>query len=301
MRISLIKYFFKRAFSSFKASILLNTLTVISIIFSMFILSLFMLFYVNLDDFLKVKGGNIEVSAYIRDSVGEAEAKKILAKIISMEGISKAEFISKEDARKAFLQWNKKFSPVVQRLGENPFPSSIEINLSADIRAPERVAAIAEKLSQLEGVESVDYSAEWVAKLLSFSRALRLLGIFILVFLLLATVLLVSNTIRLNLYSRRDEIGIMSIVGATGLFIKIPFLIEGILQGLLGSLGALFILFAVYRIFSPVAGEALGFILGGYGIVFLPVKQMTYVVALGTAIGLLGSNLAVRKFLRGEA
>ena len=300
MNLSLIKYFFKRTFLNLGAAPLLNLLTVFTITIIMLILSVFLLMISNLDTFLGRKEENVQISIYLKDSLEIGKIKDFQKSLEKKEGVAGVHFVSKEEALKLFMGWNQKLGPLVEKTGENPFPASFELKLEPRKWDPGKIKKMALDISNVDGVGSVDYSSEWFEKLSAFARGLRAIGVFAFIFLSLATIFLVSNTIRLNVYSRRDEIGIMRLVGATDLFIKIPFLIEGILQGFLGTVGALGILYVAYQLSYRYFENSLNYLLGGSGTVFLPKEYLFFMTGLGLFVGIFGSNFAVRKFLRSE-
>jgi len=300
MKLGLIEYFFRRTILSFKSSVLLNILTVVTITLTMLVLLTFTLIFKNMNSFLASQETAIGISVYLDDKITAGETEKLKKDLNSRKEFRSVRFVSKEDALKTFLGWNRNLGAVVGKMGENPFPASFEINLTSSQKSSEELASLAKELGKVKGVEDVRYSAEWIEKLSAFVKALRGIGIFILFFLLLATAFLVSNTIRLNIYSRRDEISIMRLVGATDFFIKLPFLLEGFVQGLAGTLLANGLLFVIYSITSPVFKKSLSYIVGGSGMVFLPMNYIVISLCLGALVGILGSDFAVRRFLRSE-
>jgi cell division transport system permease protein len=152
-------------------------------------------------------------------------------------------------------------------------------------------------LSKLPDVVDVEYGREWLDKLEEFGRGLRAAGASATVLVLGAAILVVANTIRLAVYARRDEIEIMKLVGASDGYVRLPFLLEGVLQGVAGALLALGGLFAVQRYLLPRAQAAFAFASGASLGPILP-SHFLVLVAFGAAVGLLGSWLAVARFLR---
>jgi len=300
MNLNLIGQYIRRAVSNFIDSILLNTLTVMTIVLAMLILSLFLLIFNNLGNFLSYKQKDVEISVYLADGILSERLLDLNKIIKSKDGVFGVRFISKEEARNSFLEWNKRLGQAVGNIDENPFPASFEIKLDPKFSDIGKIKDLVRDLKNLSGIENVDYSFEWHEKIKTFVKILRTAGIFIFIFLSIAVAFLISNTIRLNIYGRREEIAIMRMVGATNFFIKIPFLLEGFMQGVLGVLGALGILFASYILIKSNLENSLNFLTGGSGFHFLPKNYILFVLALGILVGLLGANFAVRRFLRRE-
>jgi len=136
-----------------------------------------------------------------------------------------------------------------------------------------------------------------VRKFLLFFQFVRILGSLIALFLLLSVIFIVSNTIRLTIFARKDELEILALVGATPFFIKAPFLIEGMLQGALGSLLAVSLLSASYFTILSNAGNFLTFNPADAGLVFLPVSYIAALVFGGVLIGFIGSLASLKKFI----
>jgi cell division transport system permease protein len=155
-----------------------------------------------------------------------------------------------------------------------------------------------ERLGRNQAFGELHYAREWLERFEAFLLLLRTVGAALGGFLALAALVIVTNTIKLTLYARQDELEAMTMVGATALFIKLPYLIEGALQGLCGGLLALLVSFVAYR---TMLRESLGSLLlltGIDAIHFLPPVWQVLVVAAGVLVGLLGSLLALRKFVR---
>lgn len=155
-----------------------------------------------------------------------------------------------------------------------------------------------EKLQGMPGVEDLQYGSDWLERFSAFMVLLKILGWSLGGLLLLATIFVISNTIRLNIFARREEIEIMRSVGATGMFIRAPFYIEGILQGLLGAVFALAMLFGFFQLFLSRVYEPLRSLLGNFPAQFLNSEQMAAVVLGGVIIGLLGTQVSVGRYLR---
>lgn len=181
-------------------------------------------------------------------------------------------------------------------LAHNPLPPTLELRLLKPLSVPE-LRAFAAKLERLPGVADVDYGREWLDRLEALGRALRAAGAGALALVLGAAILVVANTIRLAVYARRDEIEIMKLVGATDGYVRLPFLLEGALQGMMGALLAGGGLWAVQRWLLPKAAAAFSFA-ASLGLPQAGLLHGAALVGFGAAVGFLGSYLAVARFLR---
>ena len=156
---------------------------------------------------------------------------------------------------------------------------------------------------QLPGVDDVFYGQEWLEKFSGFISLLKLSGLIMGLFLLLTTTFIISNTIRLALYARKEELEIMKLLGATDSYMKLPFLIEGLLQGLAGAAMALVSLYAIYRLFALklTGANSLSLITlstGSFQLSFLSLETMFYLLICGMALGLWGSFVSLGRFLK---
>jgi len=179
-------------------------------------------------------------------------------------------------------------------LKKNPLPASFEL-LFKDVNIHQiNPGKMKEEIEKIEGVDEVQYSKEVLERFEGLMYVLKVAGFIIGGFLCLAVLFITSNTIKLTIYSRREEIEILKLVGATDWFVKIPFLIEGAVQGLLGGLLSLAVLFGLYSIFFLKKVQVIG--LPVLNITFLPTEYLGSILLLGLGLGLIGSFIAIGRF-----
>ncbi|MFQ5418183.1 MAG: cell division protein FtsX, partial [Myxococcota bacterium] len=181
---------------------------------------------------------------------------------------------------------------LIEGLEENPLPASLEIQLVSERRSPEGMRVVVESISGLPGISDLASGQDWVAGYLRAVALVRGTGIGLGVILALATLLIVTNTIRLAVYARRDELDILALVGASRAFMNTPFLIEGAVQGAFGGAVALALLYGIFRLVLPGFEFGLEIVLGGSPR-FFSAGEMGAVIAQGTALGWIGSVAAV--------
>jgi cell division transport system permease protein len=174
----------------------------------------------------------------------------------------------------------------------------LEIQLKPVFRDKAGVDRLAGKLKAIQGISDLQYGAEWVERFSAFMILLQVLGAGVSGLLLVATILIVANTIRLNIFSRREEIEIMRSVGATGLFIRAPFYLEGIFQGLAGAGLALGTLFVLFHLFWAQVYDPLQILLGNFPLHFLPWEQGAGLALGGLILGFLGTQVSVGRYLK---
>ena len=290
-------YFLREAFRNLRTSPLVSAVSTAIIALSIFIFGLFLVIFVNFAGMFQRWNRNVAVDVYLAPGIDSKSTEALAAKFKGMPEITDIQFIS---ADKAYEQFRKMLGPqaeLLDELGKNPLPASFRLTPIEKVRNTDALALLAQKLENLPGVAEVRYGAKWVERFQAIIQVLRMLGIVIGLILLLASVLIISNTIRLTVYSRKEEIEIMRLVGATETFIRIPFFLEGLFQGLVAGLAAVGILWVIYMLF--LANINLPF--GAFGIgqfVFLPSWAIVSLVSGGALLGMVGSSVALSRFMK---
>ncbi|MES0396490.1 MAG: permease-like cell division protein FtsX [Syntrophobacteria bacterium] len=296
MRIGLLGYFLRKALGNIWINPFLSLVTLSTIAISMLILGLFSLIYLNVQQSLQQMGGELQITAYLQETISPEQAKVLRSKVADWPEVEKITYLSKEQALARFRSQLREYAGILEGLKENPLPASLELTLMPQYGRSGNIKELSTRLGRLTGVAEVQYGRKWMAKLRVFVEVMKLVGITVGGLLLIATIFVISNTIRLTFYSRREELEIMRLVGATDFFIKAPFLIEGLLHGLGGALLAagglsLLILFLFSHLDLPLR---LAVMAGS-----LPTGQLVAgFLGLGLLLGVLGSMVSLRRFLR---
>lgn len=269
-----------------------------TIAFSFVIVGLFLIITRNLGAVVGEWKEQFQVTVFLEDGI-TAEQLALLKRRIQSEGAVKAmTYTSKAEALQSFKRELKGQESLLEGLGENPIPASFQLRIHEAFQTPEGLRQLTASLARLEGVEDVLYGQEWVDRLSAAVRILRLLGLSVGLALGLASLLIVSNTIRLAVYARAEEIEIMRLVGATKLHIRAPFLLEGMIQGALGASVALLLLFGAYRAtlwqLQLTPGQIFGMGVGS----FLDPPWAAAMLLGGAGVGAFGSLISVGRFLR---
>jgi cell division transport system permease protein len=265
---------------------------------SFLIVGIFLIISRNLGALLSEWKEQFQITVFLEDGT-TAEQLALLKKRIQSESAVKAmTYTSKEEALQSFRRELKGKESLLEGLGENPLPASFQIRVHEAYQTPEALGKLSAFLSRLEGVEDVMYGQEWVDRLAAVVRILRLLGLSVGLALSLASVLIVSNTIRLAVYARAEEIEIMRLVGATKMHIRAPFLLEGLIQGGLGTGLALLLLYGAYRATLWQLQQAPGPMLAMGEGSFLDAQWIAAMLLAGALVGAFGSLISVGRFLR---
>lgn len=209
-----------------------------------------------------------------------------------------AQFVSSEQALEKFQQNFPELQGIIDNININPFPSSFETTLRDENISSVKVLVFIQEISRLEGIEDVQFNKDWVEKMESLSRLAKAAGFFLGGILILASFFIISNVIRLNVFARKGEIEIFRLVGATNIFIRIPFLMEGMILGVLGALISLVFLFLLIKFFPLYLGTSLGALNELINFRYLSIIQIFLFIAAGIIIGLLGSISSIARFLK---
>lgn len=288
-------YFFSEAFQTIRNNLVTTSVTITTIAISLAVCGLFAGIFINLNNILGSMGSQIQVVAYMKDGLSDDAILNVKRDIAAMPEVDDLEYISKERAFSIFKNDVKGQKGILEGLDASPFPASFEVKVKKAYRNTAGMNGLVSKLKIIHGIEDVQYGREWVDKLFAFVRFIEMFALVIGSFILLATIFIVSNTIRLAIYARREEIEIMGLLGATNIFIKTPFLIEGIIEGCLGAIIAVGILYLTNLILvmkTPplfISAIAMPFSISHFFLGF---------IVVGITLGLLGSSIALRKFVK---
>ncbi|UCD84245.1 MAG: ABC transporter permease [Deltaproteobacteria bacterium] len=291
-------YFLERVGQNIRQDAFINLVTISTIAITLLILSTFWLCFLNLNTFLQNWGEKIQITAYLNERTSPEQLEELKGKIREIPGIKEMSFISKDQALKLFREQLGGQDGLLEGLNSNPLPASWEIQLQQDYQNSEKAAEIVGKLKGFKEIEDLQYGQRWVERFSIFLNLLRLATFFIGGLLILATIFIISNTIKLSVYARKEEIEIMKLVGAADWFIKIPFFLGGILQGLIGASIAMVILYSIYKFLIDAISPVMSLSLGAGGLTFLPWNHIYWFLLGGMLLGLAGSFTSLGRHLR---
>jgi len=277
--------------SPFVSAVSVGTLSL-----SLLILSVFILVYANVQHVLESSARGLSVSVYLEDGLSSDYTAELKKHISSLPQVASLSYISKAQAKLDLKKRLGDHGELLDELDDNPLPASFELRLKDRFGTSEEIQSLIERLQEIEGIESVGYAWEWADKLSGLLNFFKLVGLFIGGLLFLTTVFIISNTIKLTLYSRQDELYIMRLIGATEGFIRAPFFIEGFLQGLMGGVFALGALLVIFNLF--ISRLELPFGLSAISLTFIPTPAAWGIVIGGMLLGILGSLVSLGRFMR---
>jgi cell division transport system permease protein len=293
-----LRFFFRMALSALVRSLGVTILAVGTIGVALAVLATFAVVVDNLKRVADELGRDVSVSAYLAPELGAEEVAPYVKELETWPEVDRARFVSSETAMLEFKRALGDDAVLLDGLPDDVLPSSIELRLAARAWTAQEVQLVADRLVESPLVDDVRFGQDEIERVNALLGFARIAALILGVSLCLGTVLIVSNTIRLTVYARRDEIEIMSLVGATGAFVRAPFVLEGAIQGLIGGSIAGVGLIGLEEALRVGIERGLSYAYGPISLSFVPVEFLGYLVAAGFGLGLLGSVLAVGKFLK---
>ena len=289
-------YTIKQAFIQFGRNRSMSAISIFAITCMLLILSLFFILFINVNTAAEtIKGDYDSIEVFLLDETTKDDASVMIDDLKKQEGVEDAYYKSREEAMAEFrARWGEN-GYLLDSLADNPLPNSIVIKIG-DL---EKADAIAEHAAAYKGIEDVKYYKSTVDKLLKATDFIKISAIIMMLFLIIVSIIVVSNTIKLTVFNRADEISIMKYVGATNWFIRGPFLVEGILIGVISAAISLAITYLVYDQIVDIIGDQV------YQMLSMPMVPVGFLIynfawiflALGVSIGSCGSIISMRKFL----
>ncbi len=274
----------------------MSVASIFAITAMMLILGMFFVLTVNVNLFTEmVKADYDQIEVFLKDSTDEVQAQEIMDQVKTHQHVAEVQYRDKDDALKIMKKRWGENSYLLDTLGENPLPNSLLITVDS----LESADAVTMYLDSFDGIEDIKYYKETVEKLTTVTDFLQVACLIIMAFLVIVSVVVVSNTIKLTVMARAKEISIMKYIGATNWFIRGPFFAEGVILGIFSSLVSAGITFAVYsKVVGAVGTQVMtilssplvpaGYMAGNLICIFL---------AMGISIGACGSIISMRRFL----
>lgn len=300
-----LAYFFKESLQGFTRNLSTALGSIVTIFLSLLIIGVFLVGASIIGNLVASIENEVSITAYVADDAEQSDIDAVMADIKKMDGVSSVSFTTKEQALDNFRNSMTSNPDIIDQLdGQNPLPASIDVELS-DPQLVEQVADQIEANATFKTIcdepdnvaDSLKYGQQTVDKLFSLTNYVRYIGGALIALLIFIALVFINNTIRLAILARRKEIAIMRLVGASNGFIRGPFLMEGALHAIIGSLLAVGVLQLLRMFALPQLQAALSFL-------SFDVASTTYLViyaalvAAGLLIGLVGSAFAMRRYLK---
>ena len=289
------RHILRRAGRSLWENLYLNLVACGVIGASLLLFGVFLTVQHNLGDIVDTWNRDVHVSAYFHPDIDEEQRFALRDQVAQQPAVLSVRYISEGDAQDWLVERIDSLEPILAELGEGVLPASLEITLAPEAAQPAQVSAFAQSLDA-PSFARIDYGQEWVERFNAFLSLLRALGAILGLLILVAALFLVTNTVHLVVYNRRDELEVARLVGAQNSFITVPFIIEGAVQGFVGALGAGLGLVVVQRVVVIRLQDALQLDVAGK-LELLPPEQMALLGLAGVSLGVIAAFVAVQRFL----
>lgn len=281
-------YLLRESLAGFRRRKLTTGVTILIMGSALLVLALFSVITINVSSLLNKARTGIDVRVFLADGLADASANELIAHLSSLPGVRRVDYISKEQALAEFRRELGGETELLDELAENPLPASLHVQLAEDALNADRQKEIAEAAARWPGVTDVAFSEAW-ARILDrwhtvFTTATLIVGLIVFI----AAVFVISNTVKLTVAASARAVEIMKQVGATDAFIRTPFLLEGVLEGLLGGVMAMGVLVAAHAVLRPQIA----------GMVFFTPLQIAGFILFCIGLGFLGSWAALLRYLR---
>jgi len=294
MKINTITHFIKDAFTSLKRNRTISFASVITVLITFFVLGIFMLVATNINKGITNVQDKVELKIFLKDDIKLIDQREIEIKLREVDGVKDIVYQSKEEEYKNFQTTTNENEGLLKgyTLQNNPFSASFTVKLES----PEYTSAVSEAIKGFEGIETIGEQQELVDKIIGIVNGVKVVGLGLFIILVGVSIFLIMNTTKLTVFSRRREVGIMKFVGATDWFIRWPFVIEGMVIGLIGATLACGALFLAYNgLVKWIASQ----------LVFISLVPSAYILTTlswqfmfgGIIVGGVASIIALRKFL----
>lgn len=294
MKISSIKHFIKDALKSLNRNRTIGFASAATVAATLFILGIFLITALDVKQIIKDVESKVEIKVFLSEDVTIGQEQELKDKFGTISDIKEIKYESKEDAIKKFKeQLGEDNESLIEGLEKrNPLPNSYILKVSS----PESVTGVVEQIKDMEGIYQVQEGRKVVDTIIKVTNTIKWAGIAMFIVLIGVSLFLIGNTIKITVYSRRKEIGIMKFIGATDWFIRWPFIIEGMIIGLSGAVIGCIVLYYTYLLIYTKITSAM-FMIKLVGPSFVLSTISWQFILLGMIIGALGSILSIRKFL----
>ena len=293
MNFQTLEYYFREVFQSMIRKRWMTFASIGTVTVSLFVLGVFLILVLNMTKMAASLESQVQISAYLIDGLTASERNEIEKIMRNLSSVSRVEYVTKEQALKTLQARLGDQKKILDALGDsNPLPNYFLVT----VKTADDVKRTAETISEISGVEEVKYGQDVATNLFDLTHLLRVFGVMLMAILVLATIFIISNTIRLTVFARRKEIAIMKYVGATDDFIRWPFVLEGILLGFIGGGISAIILRSFYTAMTEKIYATLAFLPLIEQFPFMNYLALFLIVS-GMLVGILGSTISLKKFL----
>lgn len=284
---------FRHAMKDFRNHRFLHGITWMTIVLTVIMAGTFMIFAGNAGKVISSWEVGVKVMVYLDKHIAQKDIDEIQSALERDPDVSRVIFISKEKALETMRATMQRHVAIFQDLEENPLPDAFELHVKAQNKDWTFMEGVTKRLSKIKGVEDVEAGSQWIGRVLGIIGLLRMAALGIGLLFFFVSIFIVSNTIRLAFYSKKDEVEVMRLVGATESFIRTPYYIQSLLLGFTGGLFGIFVLYLIYLTFTIQVDVAFNML--AFRFSFLSGMQICLVLILCILVGFLGAYLSFRQ------
>jgi cell division transport system permease protein len=288
----------QQALANFLRNKMVNILCLGIIAFTLLVPGIFNYISFNLDRYINKLSENVEAIFYLKDDSDSRTIEKLLQHIQANLLVKEVGFTSKDQAKINFSSEFPELKYILTEFNNSPFPASIDVKFLSDARNLIQIESFIRDINKASPIESVQLNLEWARKIATIKKFTSFVGFFLSAILLIVSIFIIFNVVKINIFYRRDEINILKLVGATDWYIKTPFLLEGLILGFLGGLLAGGLLLITIKVFPVYAEFVFNIIKQLIDFKQLPLKIFWELVITGSAIGLFSSFISLRRFIK---
>lgn len=299
-----VGYFARESWQNFRRNWVMSLGAVITIYLSLLLVGIFLVTGVVVNTIVESVEDKVTIQMFLKDGAATEDVNALQKELLADPMVATVDYTTKQEALEKFKRDMASSPEIIAQIEGNPLPASLDLALND----PRDVKVMADKILANElfivvadrpddPAESLKYGQQVVEKLFAFTRVVRIIEVVFVAMLGVVSLIFINNTIRLAIYARRKEIGIMRLVGASNWFIRTPFMLEGVMQALIGASLAILSLIGLQAAILPRLAEAVPFLAVTMSSTAMTQISISLVVA-GIFIGLLGSSLAMRRYLK---
>lgn len=295
-RLRAVRYGIARAFGGAARRPLVSFLATGAIAVSLLLVGVVFLAQQNVAQLTGGWGGGVQMVVYLHDDVTAERAAQIGGILRAVDAVEKVDYIPPDVAYARLRDSLGDRKDLLDGVELGYLPSSLEVTLAGGVRDVAGLSPLADRLRRTAGVEEVEFLSDWVDRLTALYGSLRLAALALAFLVGAACIYVIAGTIKLGVYARKDELEVLKLVGATDSFVKAPLVLEGALQGAFGAAAAVGLLYALFRLGAPALEGMLAGAIGGVSLTFLPLEHAGLCVAMGAALGVVGSWVAIGRY-----
>jgi cell division transport system permease protein len=286
-----LQYVIKETSTNLKRNFFITMAAVLVVVVSMYLVGAVFVASFAVDRALTLQTKKVEVAVFLTRDVTAEARDSIQRDLLAMPEVASVSYESKQDAYETFKRLFRDEPDIVENTTPDALPESFRVKL----KDPNQFAVVRDRLDGRAGIDQIQDERKFLSRLLAVVRDIRLLGIAIVILLIIAAAVLIATTIRMAIFARRREIAIMKLVGATNWFIRVPFMLEGVIQGMAGAFLAMALLVATRPLYTNLL-KSFKFL--NLTVTYAEILQNgAWVLGFGILIGAFGSILGLRRFL----